>query len=103
MKRYMTLVEAEARAEQRIHEYEQRYGDLVEPPVPVERLIDMVYDLRILWEPISTEGGLCPTAALRPKDRQIVVNETRRDDFTEHPERLHFAYGHELGFDAFAY
>jgi hypothetical protein len=97
MTRFISGAQAESKAEERIIEYEQRFGELESPPVPVERLIDEVFDLRILWEPINTMAGLSPAAALRPSDRRIVVNENRTAYFDEHPEYLHFAFGHELG------
>ncbi len=97
MTRYWTNAQVEAQAEERVAEFERRFGALLQPPVPIERLIEEVFDLRILWEPIEADGTVAPLAGLRPAERRIVVNENRRDAFEKSPGLLSFSLGHELG------
>jgi hypothetical protein len=94
---FITNTQAEERAENRVAEYEQCFGEVQEPPIPIERMLDYVYDLKVLWEPISTEAGLSPLAGIRPRDRLVVVNEKRREVFDRNPGLLQFTYGHEVG------
>lgn len=97
MTRYLTNAQVEARAESCIGEFERRVGQIAEPPVPVERVIEEVFDLRILWEPIEAKGALAPLAGLRPAERRVVVNENRRESFESTPGLLEFTLGHEAG------
>lgn len=97
MTRFIPYARIERLAEDRVREFESRFGQIASPPIPIERLIDEVFDLGVLWEPISTSAGLSPVAALRPGERCIVVNEARRDELEANPPFLHFALGHELG------
>lgn len=97
MTKFITNTQAEERAEERIAEYEHIFGEIQEPPIPIERMLDHVFDLNVLWAPISTEAGLSPLAGICPRDRLIVVNENRREVFERNPGLLHFTYGHEVG------
>lgn len=97
MSHFISNAQAEERAEERVAEYERRFGQIQEPPVPIERMLDHVFNLGILWEVIETESGLNPLAGIRPRDRLIVLNEGRRDLFDKNPGLLHFTYGHEVG------
>lgn len=97
MTRFRSAAQIESKAGERLQEYQHRFGVLESPPVPIERMIDDVYDLRILWDQISTEGGVSPLAGLEPADRRIVVNEARRGSFDRYPGLLNFTLGHELG------
>lgn len=97
MSRFLTNSQVEARAEMQIAKYEARFGLISTPPVPMERVVEEVFDLRILWEPIEGAGALSPLAGLRPAERQIVINETRREALETTPGLLGFTLGHELG------
>lgn len=97
MTRHLSPAQIEARAGERIQEYEQRFGKIAVPPVPLERVIDEVFDLRVLWEGISVEDGLAPLAGLEPAARRIIVNENRRQIIASTPGLLNFTLGHEAG------
>lgn len=67
-------------------------------PVPVEELVEFHFDLRICWEAIDhldTEGTVM--AALLPNERQIILNEARRELFDNKPGTYYFTLAHELG------
>jgi Zn-dependent peptidase ImmA (M78 family) len=97
----MTKVRSNAQierwAEARVLDYERRFGVLWDPPIPVERIAETIFNLRILWEPIEADGVLNPLAGLRSTERLIIINEDRREDFDRWPGLLPFTLGHELG------
>jgi Zn-dependent peptidase ImmA (M78 family) len=97
MKKFISDQQAESRAEERVREYEARFGRNITPPVPIEHMIDQIYDLRILWDSIHPENGLSPMAGIQPQERRIIINEDRRALFEKTPGLLNFTLGHELG------
>jgi Zn-dependent peptidase ImmA (M78 family) len=66
-------------------------------PVPIERIIEVTYNLRIVCEPIGDPVGETILGALQPTTHQIVLNERHLDLFESvvGPER--FTLAHELG------
>jgi len=66
-------------------------------PVPIERIVETVYQLTILCEPLDEPPGEEILGVLRPSVRQIVLNEAHLDLFDSviGPER--FTLAHELG------
>ncbi len=97
MTRYISGEEAERRAAERLTRYTARFGPLQQPPVPLERMIDEEFDLRVLWVPFESPTLLQPLAGLQPSERRILVNERRRDWFEQYPGTLSFTLAHELG------
>jgi hypothetical protein len=95
--RYISGQEAEHRAAERLARYAARRGPVTQPPVPLERLIDDEFDLRVLWVPFDSPTLLQPLAGLQPSERRILVNERRRDWFERYPGTLSFTLAHELG------
>jgi hypothetical protein len=89
--------ELEAHTACRLAEYERKTGRKVEPPVPVEKLAEVLFDLRFSYEPLDVPPGLFVPAALIPDSRMIVVNERHRAVFTEKPGLERFSVGHEVG------
>jgi len=78
-------------------EYEHKTGRKVEPPIPVESLAEVLFDLRMAYEPLDVPPGLFVPAALRPESKTIIVNESHRPVFTEKPGLERFSIGHEVG------
>ncbi len=66
-------------------------------PVPVERVAEDLCDLGILWEPIPEGGGQTTLAELRPAERLVVFNETRRLLFDDTPFLYNTVLAHEIG------
>ena len=58
--------------------YESSFGAVTSPPVPVERILEDVLDLRILWDSIPEPPGQSILAALEPSSKTVVFNESRR-------------------------
>ncbi|MCA1668126.1 MAG: ImmA/IrrE family metallo-endopeptidase [Thermomicrobia bacterium] len=72
-------------------------GDPLTLPVPVEHVAEDLCDLGILWEPIPEGGGRTALAELRPAERLVVFNETRRPLFDDTPFLYNTVLAHEVG------
>jgi Zn-dependent peptidase ImmA (M78 family) len=89
--------ELEAHTAGRLAEYERKTGRKVEPPVQVEKLAEVLFDLRFSYEPLDVPLDMFGPAALRPELKTIIVNEIHRAVFTEKPGVERFSVGHEVG------
>jgi len=89
--------ELEALTAARLAEYAHKADCKVEPPVPVEKVAEVLFDIRFCYEPLDVPEGLFVPAALLPETRTIIVNERHRPVFTEKPGLERFSVGHELG------
>ena len=72
-------------------------------PVPIEQILEVVYDLRILWEELDEGPGEVILGALIPSDRRIVMNERHLAGRLRTMGPINFTFAHELGhwlFDA---
>jgi len=81
----------------RLAEYERKTGRKVEPPVPVELLAEVLFDLRLAYEPLDALPGFFVPAAFCPESKLVVVNERHRAVFTAKPGLERFSVGHEVG------
>lgn len=95
--RFYSKQQIEARTDERLAAYERQFTTISRPPVPLEQVIENVFDLYISWERIQAENGETILGALRPLTRQIVLNEEHRSLFEAKPGLEWFMLGHELG------
>lgn len=91
--------EIEALTQRRLREYEKNTGKGLEyPPIPIDLVIEHEpFDLKISWEFIEERPGETILGGLRPRERQIVMNEKHVNLFQEKPGLERFTKGHELG------
>jgi Zn-dependent peptidase ImmA (M78 family) len=89
--------ELEAVTAGRLAEYERQTGHKVQPPVPVELLIEQVFDLRLCYDSIDGVPGLSVFGCLSPAKRTVYVNEVYRALFDEKPGLERFTIAHEAG------
>lgn len=89
--------ELEQLAETRLAEFEQVRGEATAPPVPIDVLAEQLFDLRFLWEEIEELPGETVWGGIRPRERQIVLNERHKDTFLEKPGLERSTKGHEIG------
>ena len=75
--KFLADAEIERRADRLLGRYEVRYGPISGPPIPVERILEDVLDLSILWDTILEEPGQSILAGLDPNNRTVVFNESR--------------------------
>lgn len=76
--------------------YQRKTGQVIRPPISAERVAEVCYDLAILWDGIAEGPGMTVLGALAPRDRLIVLNETRRSLFDEDPGLYNTVVGHEV-------
>ena len=80
-----------------LRRYESQYGAISSPPVPVERILEDILDLSILWEDISEPPRQSILAALDPSSKMVVFNASRRELITETPGLYYTVLAHEAG------
>lgn len=87
----------ESTAARLLSRYYALYGTVSAPPVPVERILEDVLDLTILWDDISEPPSQSILAALDPGSKMVVFNESRRTIITETPGLYYTVLAHEAG------
>ena len=80
-----------------LHRYESAYGAISSPPVPVERILEDVLDLNILWDDISEPQSQSILAELDSSSKTVTFNESRRPLITETPGLYYTILAHEAG------
>ena len=80
-----------------MHRYETAYGAVSSPPVPVERILEDILDLNILWDDISEPPHQSILAELDASSRTVTFNESRRALITETPGLYYTILAHEAG------
>lgn len=78
-----------------------RYGSIrgrvSTPPVPIERIVEDVLDLNIVWDTVPERQNQTIVATLDPYSRTILFNESRRTLIDETPGLYNTALAHEAG------
>ena len=95
--KFVSDSQLEDMAGQLLTRYESRYGAVSSPPVPVERILEDVLDINILWDDISEPPRQSVLAALDPSLKTVVFNESRRTLITETPGLYYTVLAHEVG------
>ena len=80
-----------------LRRYESSHGAVINPPVPVERILEDLLDLNILWDDISEPPRQSILAALDPGSKTVVFNESRRTLITDTPGLYYTVLAHEAG------
>ncbi len=95
--RFLSDAELERLANRLLARYEERYGPIACPPVPVESTLEDVLDLSILWDTVPEKPGQSILAGLDPNNRTVVFNETRLTLIDETPGLYNTVLAHEAG------
>lgn len=95
--RFLSDVELERLANRLLARYEERYGPIACPPVPIESILEDVLDLSILWDTVPEKPGQSVLAGLDPNNRTVVFNETRLTLIEETPGLYNTVLAHEAG------
>ena len=95
--KFLTDPQLEDMAVRLLIRYDSLYGAISSPPVPVERILEDVLDLNILWEDISEPPSQFILAALDPVSKTVVFNESRRTVITDTPGLYQTVLAHEAG------
>lgn len=93
----------DATVNQAIARYVSLTGWTPSLPVPIEQILEVVYDLRILWDDLEEAPGETILGALIPSERRIVMNQRHLEGRLRTMGPINFTFAHELGhwlFDA---
>ncbi len=95
--KFLSDDQLEEKAYRLLARYESNYGVVSSPPVPVERILEDVLDLYVLWEPVPECTGQSVLATLEPDSRTVVFNEARRRLIDETRGLYNTILAHEAG------
>ena len=95
--KFLSDAKLESMASRLLGRYESLFGAVSRPPVPVERILEDVLDLNILWDKVSEPRGQSILAELDSSLKTVVFNESRRTLITETPGLYHTILAHEAG------
>ena len=94
---FLSEAALERMANRLLARYEDRYGTIDYPPVPVESVLENILDLGILWDTVPEKPGQSILAGLDPNNRTVVFNETRLELIEETPGLYNTILAHEAG------
>ena len=94
---FLSDTELERMANGLLGRYEAQYEPINNPPVPVERILEDVLDLSILWDAIPEKPSQSILAGLDPNNRTVVFNEVRLALIEETPGLYNTVLAHEAG------
>jgi hypothetical protein len=90
--------ELERRANLLLRRWEEFDGNLlVQPPVPVSFIAEILLELRILWDVIDDTNDSPILACIRPSTKTITMNEARRNHFDVYFGTEEYTLAHEVG------
>lgn len=81
----------------RIRQYENRCGQSVTFPIPIENIIEQILDLDFDWVDIEEQPGEQILAGLVPEERRVVLNSRHIELFEKKPGLERSTIGHEAG------
>lgn len=97
MKKFYRNDEIERIAEKRILDLEKALGNPLSLPVPIDFFGEQVLGLNILWEEIEELPGEIIFGGIIPKERLILLNESRQEFFSKKPGLERSTKAHEMG------
>lgn len=95
--RFIPDDEIESKAYALLYAFESRYGKVIKPPVPIDRLIESYLDLWIDWDVIEDSDEEKILGLLNPDTKKIKMNERHRDLFDEYLGTESYTKAHEVG------
>ena len=95
--KFLSDAQLEDMAGRLLGRYESLNGIVSSPPVPVERILEDVLDLSILWEDIPELPGQSILAALDSSSKTVVLNESRRTLMLDTAGFYYTVLAHEAG------
>ena len=95
--KFLSDTQLEDMAGRLLFRYESLYGTIASPPVPMERILEDVLDLNILWEDIPEAPDQSILAELDSSSKTVTFNESRRALITETAGLYYTILAHEAG------
>ena len=71
--RFLSDAELERLANRLLARYEERYGPIACPPVPVESILEDVLDLSILWDTVDAENYIVANPDIVGESTQAIM------------------------------
>ena len=96
MAHYLSRPDAENAAAATLRQYSRQTGCRIKPPIQVDMIGELLYNLRWEYGPME-EVGPQTLAALYPNERLVRLNERYAARFEEVIGLDHFTKGHEIG------
>lgn len=94
--KYLSREQVDHLAVEALRAYRRETGRAVEPPISVDLIGELLYDLQ--WEYALLDGqGPSTLAALYPQRRIVRLNELHVEHFTRSSGLERFTKGHEIG------
>jgi len=95
---YLTNSQIENDTRLLLAEYEQRFGEITEPPIDVEGIIESLFQLDLRFANLKSSLGADVLGATWIVEREVRVDETLDPTVDERKEgRYRFTLGHEVG------
>ena len=95
--KFLSDAQLDNKASRLLGRYESINGPISSPPVPIERIIEDMLDLNILWDSITESKAQSILAGLEPLTKTIVFNDIRSAVTTETPGLYNTVLAHEAG------
>ena len=95
--KFLSDAQLEDMAGRLLGRYESLNGVVFSPPVPVERILEDVLDLSILWDDIPELPVQSILAELDSSSKTVTFNESRRALIAETPGLYYTILAHEAG------
>ena len=95
--KFLSDAQLEGMAGRLLDRYEVMYGDVLGPQVPVERILEDVLDLSILWDEVAESPHQSILAALDSGSKTVIFNESRRALIMDTPGLYYTVLAHEAG------
>lgn len=97
MKRFIKNDDIEFKAEEILHNYQVKFGNISQPPIPLENILMQELELTIEYDEIIHPTGLIILGGLCPYEKKVIVNSQHLQLFNEKPGLERSTIGHEAG------
>ncbi len=94
---FLSDLQIEEMAYRLLGRYESLRGLIASPPVPIERIVEDVLDLNIVWDTVPERQNQSILATLDPCSKTVLFNESRRSLIDGTPGLYYTVLAHEAG------
>jgi hypothetical protein len=95
--KFIPDIKIEEKANLLLTRFEEQYGRILNPPVPVDRIIEYYLDLSILWDVIEDTDEEKILGCLEASEKRIILNERHMTHFEEYIGTEAYTKAHEVG------
>lgn len=95
--KFIPDIKIEEKANLLLARFEAQYGRILNPPVPIDRIIEYYLDLSILWDVIVDTDEEKIFGCLEPAEKRIILNERHMAHFEDFIGTEAYTKAHEVG------